>query len=66
MTHRRSKSCQEEEIDDGQWAKIEPLLSLKTKKGLSDADKESCDFNNWFKIWKILFPGIPEPRDPCK
>jgi hypothetical protein len=42
-----------EGIDDGQWDK---LYHLKAKN----------DREKWFEIWRILFPGIPEPKNPCK
>jgi hypothetical protein len=33
---------------------------------MSSDEKKDYDYNNWFEIWKILFPDIPPPKDPCK
>jgi hypothetical protein len=46
-------------INNVQWKNIE--LVLKSKKGqkISETDK-------WFAIWRILFPGVPDPKSPCK
>jgi hypothetical protein len=53
-----------ESIDDGQWVKIEHLL--KVRRGLSAYDKKQHDIEKWFEIWKLLFPNVPQPSNPCR
>jgi hypothetical protein len=42
-----------EGIDDGQWEK---MYHLKEKK----------DYEKWFEIWEILYPGVDPPLNPCE
>ncbi|KAF8863096.1 hypothetical protein BDZ45DRAFT_148462 [Acephala macrosclerotiorum] len=53
----RQHSSLKEGIDDGEWERISNILYKKTDKGKSD-------FEKWFDIWKILFPGIDPPQTP--
>jgi hypothetical protein len=69
--HRKAVPCirnsdtLKEGIDDSQWDKIWNLLKVK-KRGMTSSEKKDHDYYNWFEIWKILFPDIPQPEDPCK
>ena len=72
-THRRAGSCEQncdllkEGIDDSQFEKIENLL--RARGGMrtnSLAKRMQLDYDNWFAIWRILFPYVDEPPDPCK
>jgi hypothetical protein len=48
-----------EEIDDEKWEEIENVLSMKGKKNINDRSR-------WYEIWRILFPGLREPSNPCR
>jgi hypothetical protein len=58
-----------EGIDDSQWEMIENALKvsrtglLKTKTSRTQSQQ---DIDKWFAIWKIIFPGSPEPSNPCR
>jgi hypothetical protein len=48
-----------DEIGDEKWNQIENVLSMKGKKNISDKSR-------WYEIWRILFPGLREPSNPCR
>jgi hypothetical protein len=48
-----------DEIDDEKWKEIENVLSRKGKKNINDISR-------WYEIWRILFPGLKEPSNPCR
>lgn len=47
-----------EGISEEQWAALERQNHKK--------NQEKHKFERWFDIWRILFPGVDEPRTPCK
>ena len=48
-----------EGIDNEQWEKIDDVLGKIGQKHISD-------FDRWYTIWDILFPGIAPRSNPCK
>jgi hypothetical protein len=48
-----------EGIDDPQWDGIKVVLSAQGQRRVNDISR-------WYAIWKILFPGVEEPSNPCK
>ncbi len=48
-----------EGIGDPQWDEIKVVLSAQGRRRINDVSR-------WYAIWKILFPGVEEPSNPCK
>jgi hypothetical protein len=56
-----------EGIDNQQWEMIERILRIrKAKTETGKTQLQEDDIAKWFAIWRILFPHIPEPSNPCR
>ncbi|KUJ19001.1 uncharacterized protein LY89DRAFT_509611 [Mollisia scopiformis] len=55
----KQSSTLKEGIDDGQWDRIKEIVKKSTRKGRQE-------FEKWYDIWEVLFPGITPPATPCK
>lgn len=45
-------------IDPQQWGQINGVSMKRSKKSYTDVDK-------WMDVWKIIFPDVPTPDNPC-
>lgn len=62
--HQKVDLCQSETtppapkrdgIDPQQWAQVQTIMRIRSK----------TDVEKWMGIWKIIFPHLPSPGNPC-
>ena len=61
-------TAHKDSIDDKSSAQIRAILKIKrVRKGASDDRKGTKnDWEKWYEIWEVLFPGMQRPENPCE
>ena len=68
ISHQEDNSCprespdKQEGLNDGQLEDIRRIL----KKPRSPTENTKSDEEKWYEIWKIRFPNLDPPSDPCE
>ena len=57
-------SSDKDGFNDRLWREIVSLV--KARRGLSAGERERHEIERWYDIWRVLFPGVSEPSNPCR
>jgi hypothetical protein len=69
MTSREHfNTAHKDSIDDKSSTQIDAILKIERPgKSVGDDRKGTKnDWEKWYEIWDVLFPGTQRPKDPCK